>query len=88
MIKTVKESTTPEEEKTGFVLQKKNYIILAIGFGIIILGFILMSGGKSTDPNVFNPEIFSFRRITLAPLLILFGFIVEIFAIMWLPKKN
>jgi hypothetical protein len=88
MIKTVKESTTPEEVKTGFVLQKKNYIILAIGFGIIIIGFVLMSGGKSTDPNVFNPEIFSFRRITLAPLLILFGFIVEIFAIMWLPKKK
>jgi len=55
---------------------------MAIGIAIIIVGFILMSGGKSDDPNVFNPEIFSFRRITLAPLVLLFGFIFEIYAIM------
>lgn len=76
-----------EENQSGFVLGKKNYIALAIGFGIILLGFFLMSGGKSEDPNVFNPEIFNFRRITLAPILLLIGFVVEIFAIMWKPKN-
>jgi hypothetical protein len=75
------------EGQAGFVLEKKNYIILAVGFAIIILGFFLLSGGKSADPNDFNPEIFSFRRITLAPIVIIIGFIVEIFAIMWRPKK-
>jgi hypothetical protein len=61
---------------------------LAIGFAIIILGFILMVGGKSESPDVFNPEIFSFRRITLAPLVVLFGFLFEIWAIMKKPREN
>ncbi|HHJ10275.1 MAG TPA: DUF3098 domain-containing protein [Bacteroidetes bacterium] len=69
-------------QKEGFALDKKNYIMIAIGFGIIVLGFLLMIGGKSDDPNVFNPAIFSFRRITLAPVIILFGFAFEIWAIM------
>jgi hypothetical protein len=47
-----------------------------------------MTGGKSDDPNVFNPEIFSFRRITLAPIILLFGFAFEIYAIMKKPKSN
>jgi len=55
---------------------------MAIGFIIIIIGFVLMAGGRSDDPAVFNPSIFSFRRITLAPLILLFGFIFEIYAIM------
>jgi membrane-bound ClpP family serine protease len=76
-----------ENKKLGFALEKENYILLAIGFAIIVLGFILMAGGASEDPNVFNEEIFSFRRITLAPLLILFGFIFEIYAIMKKPKE-
>lgn len=73
-----------EENKNeaGFALGRENFKLLAIGFGIIIIGFILMIGGKSDDPNVFNPAIFSFRRITLAPLILLFGFIFEIYAIM------
>lgn len=75
--------------KTGFALGKKNYILLAIGFGIVIIGFILMSGGGSTDPNIFNgKELFSFRRITLAPIIILAGFIFEIYAIMKKPKEE
>ena len=61
---------------------------MAIGFGIIVIGFILMIGGKSDDPNVFNPEIFSFRRIVLAPMILLFGFMFEIYAIMKRPKEN
>ncbi len=75
------------EEKTGFVLEKKNYILIGVGFLLLIIGFILLSGGKAEDPSVFNPEMFNFRRITLAPIVILLGFITEIFAIVWKPKK-
>jgi membrane-bound ClpP family serine protease len=77
-----------EEIKQGFALAKENYKLLVIGFAIIILGFILMVGGKSKDPNVFNPEIFSFRRITFAPMVVLFGFLFEIYAIMKKPKSD
>ncbi|MDD2634754.1 MAG: DUF3098 domain-containing protein [Bacteroidales bacterium] len=75
------------EEKTGFVLEKKNYILIGVGFLLLIIGFILLSGGKAEDPSIFNPEIFNFRRITLAPIIILLGFITEIVAIVWKPKK-
>ena len=76
--------------KKDFALEKENYILLAIGLGIIIIGFLLMSGGAASNPNDFyphndpsqTPEIFSFRRITLAPIVIIFGFVFEIFAIM------
>lgn len=71
-----------ENPNTGFVLNKKNYILLTIGFVLILVGYFLISGGRSEDPNVFNPEIFSFRRITLAPIIIIIGFVIEIFAIM------
>lgn len=78
--------TIPEEH---FALGKENYLLLVIGFVIIVLGFILMIGGKSNDPNVFNEEeIFSFRRITLAPMVVLAGFIFEIWAIMKKPKAK
>ena len=61
---------------------KDNYIWMAIGAVIIALGMFLMSGGKTTDPNVFdNNEVYSTTRITVAPILILFGFVVEIYAI-------
>ncbi|HEV2353340.1 MAG TPA: DUF3098 domain-containing protein [Puia sp.] len=61
---------------------KENYRWMLIGIVLVALGLVLMIGGKSPDPNVFNPkEIYSFRRITLAPILILGGFVVEIFAI-------
>lgn len=74
--------------KTGFALGKENYRLLVIGMGIIILGFVLMIGGASDDPNVFNAdEVFSFRRITLAPIVVLGGFIFEIWAIMKKPKE-
>lgn len=76
-------------EKLNFALGKENYILLIIGFAIIVLGFILMIGGKSPDPAVFNEdEIFSFRRITLAPIVVLIGFIFEIWAIMKKPKSE
>lgn len=61
---------------------KSNYLWMAIGASFIILGMILMAGGKSTDPTIFNEnEVYSFRRITLAPMLIITGFIVEIYAL-------
>ena len=78
----------PEPEGPDFPLQKDNYILLIIGFAIIMIGFLLMMGGKSDDPNVFNPEIFNFRRITLAPIVVLFGFVFEIWAIMKKPKTE
>jgi hypothetical protein len=70
-----------------FPFARENYKLLIIGIVIIITGFILMIGGGSDDPNVFNPEIFSFRRITLAPLVALFGFIFIIYAIMKNPIR-
>jgi len=75
-----------ETNNTGFALTKTNYILMAIGFVVVVLGFILMSGGASETPEKFNPDIFSFRRITLAPMLVLAGFIFEIYAIMKKPK--
>ncbi|MDY0253080.1 MAG: DUF3098 domain-containing protein [Tenuifilaceae bacterium] len=74
--------------KDLFPLGKENYKLMVIGLAIIILGFILMIGGGSDDPNVFNEEIFSFRRITLAPIIVLFGFIFQIYAIMKRPKAK
>ncbi|UCG27285.1 MAG: DUF3098 domain-containing protein [Bacteroidales bacterium] len=78
---------TEENQKPGFALGKENYILLIIGFVIIIIGFLLMIGGKAENPEEFNPEIFSFRRITLAPIIVLVGFIFEIWAIMKKPKE-
>jgi fumarate reductase subunit D len=77
-----------DNEHAGFALGNDNYKLLVIGFAIIVLGFILMIGGKSDDPNHFSEEIFSFRRITLAPIIVLAGFIFEIWAIMKKPKAN
>lgn len=74
-------------KKPVFLFGKNNFYLMFIGLGLIILGFILMSGARETDPNVFNrAEIYSFRRITLAPILIIGGFVVEVFAIMLKPK--
>lgn len=78
-------SKNTKKNEPGFALGKENYKLLAIGFGIIVLGFLLMLGGKSEDPNEFSDAIFSFRRITLAPLIVLAGFIFEIWAIMKKP---
>jgi hypothetical protein len=75
------------QEESKFALGKQNYKLLLIGFAIIVIGFLLMIGGGSKDPNVFNKEIFSFRRITLAPIIVLFGFVFEIYAIMKKPSE-
>ncbi len=76
------------KEKMNFALGPENYKFLAIGFAIIVIGFLLMLGGKSDDPNVFSDKIFSFRRITLAPVVVLAGFVFEIWAIMKKPKSS
>ncbi len=76
-----------ENGKINFALGRGNYKLLAIGFVIIIIGFLLMLGGKSDNPAEFSDEIFSFRRITLAPIVVLAGFVFEIWAIMKKPKE-
>lgn len=67
---------------------KKNYWLIGLSIAIIVFGFILMSGGGSEDPNVFNPEIFSTRRIVVAPLVCLVGFLLMIVAILIKPSKR
>jgi len=76
-----------EESKEGFLFEKKNYIIMLVGMLFIALGFVLMSGGGSDNPAVFNEEIYNFRRIRLAPTLVLIGFAIEVYAILANPKK-
>ncbi len=71
-----------------FIFRRENYKFMLIGIGFIMLGFILMAGGGSDDPNVFNPEIYSWRRIRLAPALILIGFAIEIYAILLNPNNK
>jgi hypothetical protein len=76
------------KERPDFALGPENYKLLAIGFVIIVIGFLLMIGGKSDSPDKFSNEIFSFRRITLAPIVVLVGFAFEIWAIMKRPKNK
>ncbi|MBL6648334.1 MAG: DUF3098 domain-containing protein [Flavobacteriaceae bacterium] len=77
-----------KKSKKTFVFQRKNYTFMIIGLLFIALGFILMSGGASDDPNVFNPEIYNFRRIRLAPTLVLIGFAIQVFAILTSSTKK
>ena len=82
-------NTPPEQENPRMPLTRKpgppprrNYILLAVGFAVILLGFVLMAGGGSDSPDEFNYAMFSWRRITLAPILVIGGFVIEIYAIM------
>lgn len=70
------------------LFQKQNYKLLIIGIAVIALGFLLMSGGNSTDPNIFNEEVFNFRRIRLSPMVIFIGFGICISSIFKSPKNN
>lgn len=74
------------ENKTGLALPAKNLKLIALGLGIIIIGFICMIGGN--NEGTFDPEIFSTMRITIGPVIALFGFFFEIFAILWVPKNE
>ena len=73
-------------EDTGFAIPKRNVLYIIAGFVVMLLGYVLMSGGGSDDPNVFNEEMFSFRRTVLAPVVIIIGMVVEIWAIMYVGK--
>jgi hypothetical protein len=79
-------NNNPKTEETAVKEQMafgpKNYKLLLIGLGLIALGFLLMIGGGSEDPNYFNEGLFNFRRLTLAPILVIGGFVVEVFAIL------
>ncbi len=80
-----KQETKARQE---FIFSKMNYKWMLIGLGVITLGFILMSGGGSDDPNVFSPDIYHWRRIRLAPAIVLLGFGIEVYAILLKPNKK
>ncbi|MDR0363559.1 MAG: DUF3098 domain-containing protein [Bacteroidales bacterium] len=85
----LKNSVSEKETKgKNMPFHKDNYIFLLIGLAFIVIGFLLMINGSSNDPDVFSEEIYSFRRITLSPILIVAGFIIEIYAIMKKPKST
>lgn len=77
-----KEQNNQPSTENRMALTTKNYVLMLIGFAVIVLGFVLMSGGGSSSPEEFNYEMFNFRRITLAPILVIGGFAFEIYAIM------
>lgn len=76
-----------QENKTDFLFDKVNYKILLIGIAVIAVGFILMAGGGSDDPNVWKDSVFDFRRIRLAPTVVLIGFGITTYSILKNPKK-
>ncbi|MCD4695694.1 MAG: DUF3098 domain-containing protein [Bacteroidales bacterium] len=96
MAKNIQQKETKKQTATfdkhsdataGFAFGKQNYKLLFIGLALILLGFLLMIGGGSDKPEEFSDKIFNFRRLTLAPILVLAGYVVEIFAIMKKPKE-
>ncbi|PKQ44886.1 DUF3098 domain-containing protein [Confluentibacter flavum] len=82
------EKKRKEDSRDGFVFGRKNYKFMFIGLACIALGYMLMAGGGSDDPNVFNPDIFNWRRIRLAPTLILIGFGFQVYAILLDPNNK
>ncbi len=85
-----KENNNTEGNKMNFafVFTKTNYIIMIAGIVLLALGYLLLCGGGSNDPNVFNSEMFNARRLYLSPILISLGFVAEIVAIMYKGKKS
>ena len=84
-------TTAVKKERSGIgsLFEKTNYTWMLIGAGVMILGFLLMAGGRSDDPNVFNAhEVYGTRRITIAPIVILAGLVIEIIAIFRQPKNS
>lgn len=84
----VKNNLKAPEKKVGFPIPVSSYKMILIGLGIVLLGFILMMGGGSDSPDEFNYDIFSFRRITLAPIVVLGGFGFVFWSIMRKPKQD
>lgn len=92
-VKERKITTTTAAKKEaagiGSLFEKTNYTWMLIGAAVMIVGFLLMAGGHSEDPNVFNTsEVYGFRRITVAPIVILAGLVIEIYAIFRQPKNG
>jgi predicted cobalt transporter CbtA len=82
-------SATQPKPYQALLFNRDNYVWMTVGVALIFIGFLLMSGGKSADPHQFQyDEIYSFRRITLAPIVVLLGFVVEVFAIMKKPNDT
>ena len=86
MTKTKAKAPEGNDNQNAMLFGKQNFIIVLIGIALIALGFILMIGGGSDNPDVFNEKMFDFQHITLAPILVLAGFVVEIVAIFWRKK--
>lgn len=91
--KTIKKAAMPEPvqpryDKQDFAFDKSNYKWLLIGLACLLVGFLLMIGGGSSDPNVFNYGMFNFQRLTLSPILLMAGYIIGIYAIMKKPEKT
>jgi len=86
-VQTTKATIQVKEKNTSVLFGRENYKWMLIGLVTMAIGFFLMAGGKSSDPNVFNDkDVYSTTRITIAPILIIAGLIIEIFAIMKKPK--
>lgn len=83
----LKEAVAPRKQES-FVFSRLNYQMLITGLVVIFIGFLLMAGGGSDDPTKFDPGIFSFRRVTFGPIIVLLGFIIEGVAIMYRPKSK
>ncbi len=81
-------SSKKKEEDKSFVFNRENYILLLVGLVLMAIGFLLLIGGGSKDPEVFSDALFDFQRLTLAPILIIAGLVVEFYAIMKRPKKT
>ena len=87
-MKKMGDNKRKKDSSNQFVFGKKNYKFMFIGLACIALGFILMAGGGSDDPNVFNPDIFNSRRIRWAPTLVVIGFGLQVYAILLNPNKH
>ena len=86
--KNTKNIESKEQWPQSMPFRKINYILMGVGLVVLILGYILLSGGGSDDPSKFNEAIFDARRLKLAPITLVIGFIIELFAIMYRPKQN
>jgi hypothetical protein len=97
MAKVIEKKTTPREvakgnkygyigEKLDFAFGKENYILMLVGFAVLLVGYLLMIGGGSDDPNEFSYKLFNTQRMIVAPIVLLIGFIIELVAIMKRPR--
>lgn len=80
--------STSNQPKKAPLFRKINYILMAVGLVLLVIGYILLRGGAVDDPNKFNPDLFNSRRMVASPILMLLGLVTEIFAIMWHPRQK